>query len=216
MRGLRVVIHKQALYSRQVRELEQFFGVELTRRKGKESRSRRRVENSPKMQLRVHLQRSDRFQESLCRSDHRIPDRIRQQHRGMASGSKMGKLATEVPSARFSLQNMRTADIVKGLKEHSVDFRILRRSAVVAPLKFHSMGQIGYALFAPTTWARRRRTPPVAMPRSVCRRRVQQTLSRVLRKSETDSKSSIQLRQLHPGCRTGAHRQCSRAATRNG
>jgi hypothetical protein len=26
---------KQSLYSRQVRELEQFFGVELTRRKGK-------------------------------------------------------------------------------------------------------------------------------------------------------------------------------------
>ena len=42
----------------------------------------------------------------------------------------------------------------KGLKEHSIDFGILRKSAVVAPLKFHSIGQIGYALFAPAAWAK--------------------------------------------------------------
>ena len=66
----------------------------------------------------------------------------------------MGKLTAEAPSTRFSFQNMRTADIVKGLKEHSIDFGILRKSAVVAPLKFHSIGQIGYALFAPAAWAK--------------------------------------------------------------
>ena len=49
---------------------------------------------------------------------------------------------------------MRTADAVKGLKEHSIDFGILRKSAVVAPLKFHSIGEIGYALFAPAAWAK--------------------------------------------------------------
>ena len=40
------------------------------------------------------------------------------------------------------------------LKEHSMDFGILRKSAVVAPLKFHSIGQVGYALFAPAAWAK--------------------------------------------------------------
>ena len=40
------------------------------------------------------------------------------------------------------------------MKEHSIDFGILRKSAVVAPLKFHSIGQIGYALFAPAAWAK--------------------------------------------------------------
>ena len=43
---------------------------------------------------------------------------------------------------------------MKGLKEHSIDFGILRKSAVVAPLKFHSIGEIGYALFAPAAWAK--------------------------------------------------------------
>ena len=66
---------------------------------------------------------------------------------------------------------MRTADAVKGLKEHSIDFGILRKSAVVAPLKFHSIGQIGYALFAPATWAKEKENAttllsqcPVAVP----------------------------------------------------
>jgi DNA-binding transcriptional LysR family regulator len=49
---------------------------------------------------------------------------------------------------------MRTAEVVKGLREHSIDFGILRKSAIVAPLKFHSIGQIGYALFAPAAWAK--------------------------------------------------------------
>jgi hypothetical protein len=73
--------------------------------------------------------------------------------------------------ARFSFQNMRTAEVVKGLREHSIDFGVLRKSAVVAPLKFHSIGQIGYALFAPPAWAMEKedatallRQRPVAIP----------------------------------------------------
>ena len=66
----------------------------------------------------------------------------------------LGRLTARAPSTSFSFQNMRTADAVKGLKEHSIDFGILRKSAVVAPLKFHSIGEIGYALFAPAAWAK--------------------------------------------------------------
>ncbi|MGB7792318.1 MAG: LysR family transcriptional regulator substrate-binding protein [Terrimicrobiaceae bacterium] len=66
----------------------------------------------------------------------------------------MGRLTARAPSTSFSFQNMRTADAVKGLKEHSIDFGILRKPAVVAPLKFHSIGEIGYALFAPAAWAK--------------------------------------------------------------
>ena len=144
---------KQALYGRQVRELEQFFGVELTRRKGKGIEITEQGRELAR-QVRAHLQSLTDFKRACAGQT--IEFRI-------ASGNsivewllvpKMGKLAAEAPSARFSFQNMRTADIVKGLKEHSIDFGILRKSAVVAPLKFHSIGQIGYALFAPAAWAR--------------------------------------------------------------
>jgi LysR substrate binding domain len=66
----------------------------------------------------------------------------------------LARITAGAASAQFSFQNMRTAEVVKGLKEHSIDFGILRKSAVVAPLKFHSIGQIGYALFAPAAWAK--------------------------------------------------------------
>jgi LysR family transcriptional regulator, nitrogen assimilation regulatory protein len=66
---------------------------------------------------------------------------------------------------------MRTAEVVKGVKEHSIDCGILRKSAVVAPLKFHSIGQIGYALFAPAAWVEEKepattllKQRPVAVP----------------------------------------------------
>jgi DNA-binding transcriptional LysR family regulator len=195
--------------------LEQFFGVELTRRKGKGIEITEQGRELAR-QVRAHLQSLTDFKR-VC-AGQTIEFRI-------ASGNsivewllvpKMDKLAAEAPSARFSFQNMRTADIVKGLKEHSVDFGILRKSAVVAPLKFHSIGQIGYALFAPAVKENATRLLSQCAVAGFCRRRVQQTLSGVLRKGETDSKSSIQLRQFHPGCRTGAHRQCRCAATGNG
>jgi DNA-binding transcriptional LysR family regulator len=133
---------KQALYGRQVRELEQFFGVELTRRKGKGIEVTEQGRELAR-QVRAHLQSLADFKRACTGQP--IEFRI-------ASGNsivewllvpKMGKLASDAPSAHFSFQNMRTADIVKGLKEHSVDFGILRKSAVVTPLKFHSIGQVG-------------------------------------------------------------------------
>ena len=60
----------------------------------------------------------------------------------------LGKITAQAASTRFAFRDMQTAEVVKGLKEHSIDFGILRKSAVVAPLKFHSIGRIGYALFA--------------------------------------------------------------------
>ena len=144
---------KQSLYSRQVRELEQFFGVELTRRKGKGIEVTEQGRELAR-QVRAHLQSLTDFKRACVGQP--IEFRI-------ASGNSvvewllvpnMDKLTAEAPSTRFSFQNMRTADIVKGLKEHSIDFGILRKSAVVAPLKFHSIGQIGYALFAPAAWAK--------------------------------------------------------------
>jgi LysR family transcriptional regulator, nitrogen assimilation regulatory protein len=161
---------KQALYSRQVRELEQFFGVELTRRKGKGIEVTEQGRELAR-QVRAHLQSLTDFKKACAGQP--IEFRI-------ASGNSVvewlvvpniSKITAGAPSARFSFQNMRTVEVVKGLREHSIDFGILRKSAVVAPLKFHSIGQIGYALFAPPAWAKEKedsttllRQRPVAIP----------------------------------------------------
>ena len=144
---------KQSLYSRQLRELEQFFGAELTRRKGKGIEFTEQGLELAR-QVRAHLQSLTDFKKACAGQ----PVEFR-----IASGNsivewllvpKMGKLASDAPSAHFSFHDMRTADVVRGLKEHSMDFGILRKSAVVTPLKFHSIGQVGYALFAPAAWAK--------------------------------------------------------------
>jgi len=144
---------KQSLYSRQLRELEQFFGAELTRRKGKGIEFTEQGRELAR-QVRAQLQSLTDFKRA-CASQ---PVEFR-----IASGNSivewllvpnLAKVTAGAPAACFSFQNMRTADIAKGLREHSVDFGILRRSAIVAPLRFHSIGQIGYALFAPAAWAK--------------------------------------------------------------
>jgi DNA-binding transcriptional LysR family regulator len=161
---------KQSLYSRQLRELEQFFGAELTRRKGKGIEFTEQGLELAR-HVRAHLQSLTDFKKACAGQP--IEFRI-------ASGNSvvewllvpnLGRLTAEAPSTRFSFQNMRTADIVRGLKEHSMDFGILRKSAVVAPLKFQSIGQVGYALFAPAAWAKEKENAttllsqrPVAVP----------------------------------------------------
>ena len=144
---------KQSLYSRQVRELEEFFSVELMRRRGKGIEITEQGRELAR-QVRAQLQGLSEFKRACAGQS--IEIRI-------ASGNSvvewllvptLGRLTAQAASTSFSFQNMRTADAVKGLKEHSIDFGILRKSAVAAPLKFHSIGQIGYALFAPQGWAR--------------------------------------------------------------
>ena len=144
---------KQSLYSRQLRELEQFFGAELTRRKGKGIEFTEQGLELAR-QVRAHLQSLTDFKRACAGR----PVEFR-----IASGNSIvewlvvpniSKITAGAPFARFSFQNMRTTEVVTGLREHSIDFGILRKSAVVAPLKFHSIGQIGYALFAPAAWAK--------------------------------------------------------------
>src|SRR6478672_7716775 len=144
---------KQSLYSRQVRELEQFFGAELTRRKGKGIEFTEQGLELAR-QVRAHLQSLTDFKRACAGR----PVEFR-----IASGNSIvewlvvpniSKITAGAPFARFSFQNMRTTEVVKGLREHSIDFGILRKSAVVPPLKFHSIGQIGYALFTPPAWAK--------------------------------------------------------------
>jgi DNA-binding transcriptional LysR family regulator len=43
--------------------------------------------------------------------------------------------------------------------DHTLDFGIIRRSALVSGLRFHSIGSIGYALFAPQAWVKKKRKP---------------------------------------------------------
>jgi DNA-binding transcriptional LysR family regulator len=91
--------------------------------------------------------------------------RVRQQRGRVAPRPQPGQAPHQSTIRALFLHDLRTADVVKGLKEHSIGFGILRKSAVVAPLRFHSIGQIGYALFAPAAWAKEKENATTLLSR---------------------------------------------------
>jgi DNA-binding transcriptional LysR family regulator len=145
---------RQSLISRQIGELEAFFGTELTRRKGK---------GIELTDAGLELARQTRLQfhgladfKASCSG---LPVEFR-----IASGNSvvewllapaMADISLAAYGSTFSLLDYRTREAVRGLVEHTIDFGIIRKSAVVQPLKFQPLGRLGYALFVPKAMAAR-------------------------------------------------------------
>lgn len=143
---------RQSLISRQIGELEAFFGTELTRRKGKGIELTEAGQELAR-QARLQFQGLADFKAS-CSG---LPVEFR-----IAAGNSvlewllapaMAKISRTAPDSTFSLLDYRTGEAVRGLLEHTIDFGIIRKSAVVQPLKFRSLGRFGYALFVPKVMA---------------------------------------------------------------
>ncbi len=139
---------RQSLISRQISDLETFFGTELTRRKGK-GLELTDAGRELARQTRLQLQGLEDFKASC--SGQPVEFRI-------ASGNSvlewlvaptMSRIVDAVPGSTFSLLDWRTGDVARGLLDHTVDFGIIRRSALVKPLKFFPIGKISYRLFVP-------------------------------------------------------------------
>jgi DNA-binding transcriptional LysR family regulator len=146
---------RQSLYSRQIRELEEFFEVELTRRKGKGIELTEAGRHLARA-ARAHLQGLADFR-SECRSQ---PTEYR-----IGGGNSvlewllipmLPAITAAAPRARFNLLHMRTASVIRALSDHTVDFGIVRKSVVASGLRFHPLRTIGYSLFVPKKWVKRR------------------------------------------------------------
>ena len=158
---------RQSLMSRQIRELEEFFGTELTRRKGKG------LEVTPAglelaRQIRFQLQSLEDFKLSCANEA--------LEYRFAAGNSVLEWMIipalvavdNAVPGLHISLYDTRSRDIVSGLLDHRFDFGIVRKSAVVEPLKYAALGKIDYALYEPVAWAKKRPpTPKLAVTEGV-------------------------------------------------
>jgi DNA-binding transcriptional LysR family regulator len=145
---------RQSLISRQIGELEAFFGTELTRRKGKGIEITEAGRELAR-QARLQFQGLADFKASCAG----LPVEFR-----IAAGNSilewllapsMAGIATATPGSRFVLCDRRTGEAVRGLLDHTLDFGIIRKSAVVQPLKFRAIGRFGYSLFVPKSIAAR-------------------------------------------------------------
>jgi len=140
-------VTKQSQFSRQIKELESFFGVALTRRVG------RRIEITDEghrlaLVVRRHFRELDDFRESMAGRS--ISVRIGSQ------GSiidwllvpQLGEIHKTLGDAMVELEQLRTLDVVRAVADGRLDFGIVREDSLPPETKRWRLGSVGYALFA--------------------------------------------------------------------
>lgn len=136
---------RHALVSRQIGELEAYFGVELIRRRG---RGIELTESGKELARQIRMQFLGLQDFKLrCRN---LPSEFR-----IATGNSVlewlllpciPEISQEIGESTFTLYDWRSKEVVQGLLDHTIDFGIVRRTAVVKPLKFRALGKFGYSL----------------------------------------------------------------------
>lgn len=140
---------RQSLYSRQIKELEEFFGVELTRRRGKVL-----------VLTQAGWELVRRANESLC-----LLDDFKNRSRKMPYRFTIGAgdslhawmvvpVLAEIRESQlpwlFTLQNLRNSEIPLKLQNMDVDFGMVRTSALAAAgLESKVIRSMDYALYVP-------------------------------------------------------------------
>ena len=139
---------KQSLFSRQVKELEEFFGAELMRRKG------RGIVLTPAGE-RLSVVARECFASLLdfksgCKG---LPVEI-----VIGAGEslirwllmpKLAEVQKSLPNARLKFLNLPTNELVRRISDGLIDFGVVRKDAVTRPLRVASLGTMGYSLFLP-------------------------------------------------------------------
>jgi DNA-binding transcriptional LysR family regulator len=144
--------NRQSLFSRQIKELETFFGASLTQRKG------RRLEITPDGERLARLIRSS-FTDL---SDFRADSQNEARRAIVAGGASVIEwlLTPALSDCRKALGNplletrsLRSAEITRALDDGQIDFGVLRSDAVPSSLKTVPIGKLDYALYIPQSLA---------------------------------------------------------------
>ena len=139
---------KQSRLSHHLRELSEYFGVELTERDGKSIK----LTEAGKSLVQIARENFLALQAFRSQSAQTIPT-LR-----VAAGDSLtqwllvpaiGRLRRPSNPVRFQLSNLRTKDIIAHLKDRRVDFGLLRSDAMETPLKHVPICEQRYAIFVP-------------------------------------------------------------------
>jgi DNA-binding transcriptional LysR family regulator len=147
---------RQSQYSRQLRELSEFFGCEVAQRRGKILKLTAQGERLAEL-AREHLRSLADFR-SECREESvaftvGAGDSLIQ----WLVIPRLGRIMDAFPGTRFATSNLRTNEIVQQLTECRLDFGIIRKNAVAAGLKAVSLGMVTYVAVLPNALMPRKR-----------------------------------------------------------
>jgi DNA-binding transcriptional LysR family regulator len=148
IRAAKSDIGKQSRLSHQLRELSEYFGVQLTERAGKSIKLTAAGESLVQI-AREQFLALQSFRNQATKT---IPT-LR-----IAAGDSLtqwllvpaiGRMRRPGNPIRFKLNNLRTKDIIEQLKERRVDFGLLRADALEEPLDHIPICEQRYAIFVP-------------------------------------------------------------------
>lgn len=147
---------RQSQYSRQLRELSEFFGCEVAQRRGKILKLTGQGERLAEV-AREQLRSLDDFR-SECK----------QQSVAFTIGAgdsliqwlvipRLGKIIDEFPGTHFATTNLRTNEIVQQLIDCRLDFGIIRKNAIAPGLKSVPLGVVSYVALVPDLLAKQKK-----------------------------------------------------------
>jgi DNA-binding transcriptional LysR family regulator len=176
---------RQSQFSRQLRDLSEFFGCELAERRGKVLKLTSKGEQLAAV-VWQQMRALDDFH-SDCRSEHAVFS--------IGAGDslvqwlvipRLGEAARGPKGMRFATYNLRTNEIIRQLSDCRLDFGLVRKNAVGHGLKAAPLGRQTYAAIVPKALSARR-TPPS----------LNEVLSSLpLTMQTTDGQFSSQLREI--------------------
>lgn len=140
---------RQSQYSRQLKELEQFFGTTLTRRQGRE------LKLTPAGQelLQVVNASFRALEDFKCRASetmYRYMLGCGESIHAWMVAPVLGRVVKEGKPWQFSFANLRNADVSRQLLDMELDFGILRTSAISSDLLERvPLARVKYALYVP-------------------------------------------------------------------
>ncbi|MEI6279094.1 MAG: LysR family transcriptional regulator [Verrucomicrobiota bacterium] len=162
---------RQSLMSRQIRELESFFGVELVRRKGRGLE----ITEAGRELAAIGRQNFNGLADYAARCRGR-----EWSVRIVASNSiaqwlllpRLKTVADAQPNVKFEIFHEQTREMVAGTREGTYDVAFVRKDALAPGLKHAVLGEIGHSLFIPVSIAKKApksvgdalATVPMALP----------------------------------------------------
>jgi DNA-binding transcriptional LysR family regulator len=134
-------------YSRQISELEQYFGFKLAER-----RKRRLIFNAAGKELSRKANEVLAILQGFCAREQKTEVKL-----NVAAYESLihwmlipltAKLQRNFPEIRWVIRNNSTSEIIRGLKELTFDVGLVRKNAVEKPLKSEHILKMTYSVFA--------------------------------------------------------------------
>jgi DNA-binding transcriptional LysR family regulator len=138
---------RQSQYSRQIKELEGFFGVALTRRVGRRIEI---TEEGHKLALVIRRQFSelDTFREAMAGRCVRVSFGSQGSVIEWLLVPRFAEMSRVLGYVTIEAEQMRSMDVVRAVADGRLDFGIVREDALPPETKRERIGPIGYAVFA--------------------------------------------------------------------